>query len=282
MKLLLWGRALLAVGVASILGAALAADPIPITADQAFDAVTMQVDPETGGPANVLLIDVRDPVEYFFNGAAGAVTKIHLKGYRGKGARVTPEGGKVRLVHDGKFVEYWVKGHYRLTRVAEIDNLDMEPLAYNVPLWRFDVTTNNWETDHSAEEAAFVTNMAALVDALPDAEYCSGCPFKVILYCRTGGRSTLAGRLIADVLFNANDVYEIDDPAGQNGRGGFSGPAWSATSADYNGYNGYGGFPGRQTPPDGRSDVHASVSWLDSGLPVVTTVKSLEEESLPR
>jgi len=270
-------RAALAIFAATAFGTVLAADPIPITADQAFDAVTMHIDPETGDPANVVLIDVRDPVEYFFNGAAAEVTKIYLKGNRGKGRAVAPDWGKVRLLHDGKFIEYWVDGRYQRTQVAQISDLGMEALAYNIPLWWYDVADGWGDLDERQDEQeAFVEAMADFAANFPEeGSPDPDAPHKVILYCRTGGRSSIAGGLIAGSLFDAADVYEIDDPAHQNGRGGFSGPAWSTSSTAYNGYNGYAGFPGRETPPDPREDVHASVSWLDSGLPVITTVKPL-------
>lgn len=266
-----FSAAAIAVCIVTSLGAALAAEPIPITADQAFDAAAMHSDPKNGTPANVLLIDVRDPAEYFFNGTAGAVEAIHFRGHKGTDVTVEPDWGKVRLVYGGRFIKYAVKERPRFARVANIANLEIEPLAYGVPLWRFDAS-DKWGTpeERAIEEGEFVAAITDLLAKLPEEDK----PDKVILYCRTGGRSSIAGRLlIQEGLFYWGEVYEIDDPADQNGRGGFSGPAWSGNSTAYNGYNGYGGFPGRQTPPDRNSDVHASVSWLDSGLPVATAVK---------
>jgi hypothetical protein len=62
-------------------------------------------------------------------------------------------------------------------------------------------------------------------------------------------------------------VYEIDDPAGTPGRGGFQG-------SDYrNVYNGYLGFPSRPTK---LQDV-PSVSWKDSGLPMKTLLNPVSQ-----
>ena len=230
--------------------------PKPITADDAFDAVQMQVFPQTNIRASVVLVDVRDPLEYFSSGAAAEVTKIHF--VNEKKAAVEPELGKVRLIHEGKFLEYRVNDRYERTQVAKVGSLDTKALAYNVPFWRRN--TSGWDkTSEGAFYEAIAEDFAPYYDVL-------------ILYCRTGGRSSLAGEgVIERGLFPADSVYEIDDPVPgpdgktKNGYGGFSGPTFG------NAYNGYAGFPGRLTPPDPTSADHASVSWLDSGLPIVTT-----------
>jgi hypothetical protein len=76
----------------------------------------------------------------------------------------------------------------------------------------------------------------------------------LILMCRSGKRSNT--RDFDTSLFDA--VYEIDDPNGKNGRGGFQGTSYGDV------YNGYRGYPGRNTwMQDARS-----ASWSDAGLPV--------------
>jgi hypothetical protein len=76
----------------------------------------------------------------------------------------------------------------------------------------------------------------------------------LILMCRSGKRSDT--RAFTTSLFDA--VYEIDDPNGSTGHGGFQGSSYH----DF--YNGYRGYPGRNTRPQDPS----SVSWSDAGLPV--------------
>lgn len=228
----------------AVLSAAVAADPpnlIPITAEQAFDAVTLGADPADGGPADVTLIDIRDPVEIFFSGAPGRVDTISLP----DGREITPDDGKVRLLHEGKFVEYRVAGRYQRLQVAKIASLGISQLAVNIP-YSFRTPTGWVPNDQ------FAGAVQALID--------EAAPYQVvILFCRTGGRSSTAASALDATWFDA--VYEIDDPAGGANFGGFTGSNYDKA------YNGHVGFPGRQT----ESEEHPSVSWMDSGLPIVTT-----------
>lgn len=232
--------------------------PIPITADAAFDAVTMQLDPKTGLGTTVVLVDVRDPLEYFSSGAAAEVTEIHFLDGTDP---VVPDGGKVRLLHEGKFVDYRLGGVHQRTQVAKIDSLKTAPLAFNIPFWRR--TDTGW--DKSTEDIFYDA-----VDGL-NADY-----DVLILYCRTGGRSSPAGQLI----INGRDdpdaplpplsfwkVYEIDRPDGESGYGGFSGPSYNDR------YNGYAGFPRRLTD----TEEFPAVSWTDTGLPVKRAVKQIPQ-----
>ena len=237
-----WAAVLLA--PIAVLSAPVAADPpnlIPITAEQAFDAVTRGVDPAEGWAADVTLIDVRDPVEIFFSGAPGRVDTISLS----DGREITPDDGKVRLLHEGKFVEYRLAGRYQRLQVAKIGSLSISQLAVNIPyLFR---TGTVWVSNEQFADA---------VQALIDEE----APYQVvILFCRSGGRSSSAVSALDATWFDA--VYEIDDPAGGANFGGFTGSNYQKA------YNGHVGFPGRQT----EIEEHPSVSWMDSGLPIVTT-----------
>jgi rhodanese-related sulfurtransferase len=231
---------LLSVYIAAAWNAAVADPPIPITADDAFDAVQMQIDPVTEAAANVILVDVRDPLEIFSSGAAGAVSEIVLA----DGTVIKPDLGKVWLVRDDNMeqvLDYDVEGDPQTTAVANVQEVLVDPIAINVPFWRR--TESDWKKT--------AKNFYPVISKLAR-------EFNVIiLYCRTGGRSSLAGDGIEPGLFDA--VYEIDDPSGQNGRGGFTGPS------DANKYNGYAGFPTRLTTP---------VSWVDHGLPVIRASKA--------
>jgi rhodanese-related sulfurtransferase len=224
-------------------GTAVAEPPIPITAEDAFEAVQMQIDPTTQFDANVVLVDVRDPLEIFSSGAAGAVREIMLT----SDELIEPDLGRVSLIYDDENMEYALE--YDLlevlqrTPVSDVENVVIEPIAINVTFWRR--TESGWKTN-AKNFYPVIRRLARDFNVL-------------ILYCRTGGRSSLAGDGVDPELFDA--VYEIDDPTGQNnGLGGFTGSNYA------NAYNGYAGFPMRLTTP---------ISWVDSGLPVIREAKAL-------
>ncbi|MCU0833037.1 MAG: hypothetical protein MUC77_01195 [Chromatiaceae bacterium] len=98
---------LLAVVTALALTPAFALEPIPVSADEAFDAAATQTDPLTGQPAKVALVDVRSRAEYYWVGTAAKVSEIVVQG---KAAAIKPDDGRVRLIHEGKFLEYTVAG----------------------------------------------------------------------------------------------------------------------------------------------------------------------------
>jgi rhodanese-related sulfurtransferase len=259
---------------------AFASDPMPITADEAFDGVQRQVFPGTDASATVVLVDVRDPQEVLSSGAAAKVTEIAF--LNGK-ATVEPEWGKVRLVHEGKFIEYDTHGRYKrakhgrynLAKVDTIKALETEAIAYNIKLW--DQTDSGFDLQPTALQVAATAFAEDLVDLIDETD-----PDVIIVYCRTGGRSSFAGQLILNgsYTYDGNtytsslfpgayegEVYEIDDPYGTSGRGGFSGSDYS------NVFNGYAGFPGRLTD----TQEVPSASWKDSGLPVKRAAKPLPE-----
>jgi len=226
--------------------------PIPITADEAFDAAVEQTDPLTGENALVSLVDLRDPVEIFFSGAPGAVDQIELL----DGKIIIPDRGNVHLLHEGKFVEFCLEGHRRRIQVAKLLDLRIRQLAVNVPfLYR---TASGWAPNDE---------FATTINGLHNVDY-TGRQV-LILFCRTGGRSSSAGKTggIDRTLFDA--VYEIDDdpewqteePGG--GVGGFTGSNYKIDTDHMGAYNGHAGFPGRHV----EIEEHPSVSWMDAGLP---------------
>jgi rhodanese-related sulfurtransferase len=235
-------------GVA-LIGAALADPPIPITADEAFDAVIQQVVPGTTYSARVALIDIRDPIEYSFSGAAATVLKIHLNNSKGRTIEIVPDD-KVRLIQGGKAIKYRVNGRYQRMLVSKIKAMDLEPLALNIPFWRRTADGKSWNQD----TAPFYDAIEALADAYD----------VLILYCRTGGRSSAAGAGVDDLGLGVT-VYEIDIADPNGGHGGFSGSPYK------NAYNGYVGFPGRPT----GNQQYESASWLDAGLPVTTQFRAV-------
>jgi rhodanese-related sulfurtransferase len=235
-------------------GTALAQAPIEITADEAYDAVRDQVVPGTDMWASVVLVDIRDPLEHFSSGAAAAVTEIAFSGEDDCPSETYyadedeyPYLRKVRLLPGGNLIEYEVEVEVDVIVGGEapvgcISNLELEPIAVNVPFWRL-------------TESGFKRNAKNFYPAI---EKLARDYDVVILFCRTGGRSSRAGIGVIDRgIFPEGRVYEIDDPLDNTpNRGGFSGPTYGDV------YNGYAGFPGRLPEP---------VSWLDSGLPILTT-----------
>jgi rhodanese-related sulfurtransferase len=156
--------------------------------------------------------------------------------------------------------------------VDKVEGLIVEPIAYNIKIW--DQTESGFDRDFQATADEFGDKLSALID--------DQTPNVIILYCRTGGRSGFAGQLIlngeytyggetytSDTFPNgySGEVYEIDDPSGANGRGGFSGSDYSFV------FNGYAGFPGRLT----NSQEVPSASWKDAGLPVIRKSKQMPE-----
>jgi rhodanese-related sulfurtransferase len=229
-----------------------AIEPIPVTANEAFDAVQTQTDPlDTNKDAKVVLVDVRSRAEYFWVGAAMEVKEITLKSSDAVNVEpIVPDLGKVHLSHNGIFLDYNVDGQSQRVLVADVEKLEMSPIATNVPFRLWD-----------EEMASLVPNPG--FEAGINELITSGAEI-LILFCRSGGRSSACPEEFPDV-FAGVTVYEIDDPAGVNGRGGFEGPTYGEA------YNGYIGFPGRLT----EVQETPSVSWKDSGLPIQTLTSPL-------
>ncbi len=222
--------------------------PVPIGANDAFDAVANQIDPSTGLPATVALVDIRSRAEYYWVGVASQVDEIILK----TGPRITPDLGKVRLTPRGDFLLFSVDGTGRRLPVERVERLRHAPMAVNIPceLWDED-------TAMLVENPEFGNEMASLAQ--------QGVQV-VILYCRSGGRTSDCPSLFDTNQFSS--VYEIDDPSGNGRFGGLEGNAYNHV------YNGYRGFPQRQT---GIQSV-PSVAWKDAGLPIRTGLSPLSEE----
>ncbi len=151
--------------------------------------------------------------------------------------------GLVTLSHRGRMIRFQVNGRNRSLPVKRIAEMHLLPLAINVPykLWDEATASLYFNPDFNDE----VVDMQNSYDTL-------------IFFCRSGGRSE-------DCLGDLPDVfqayYEIDQPDGKSGRGGFEGTSYG------NVYNGYRGFPERST----ELQDHVSVSWKDTGLPIMTS-----------
>lgn len=211
---------------------------IPITANQAFDAVVKQVDPTTGAAARVALIDLRTTAEYFWVGACAKVESI----IKASGEELIPKNGKVKMKR-GNFLFFRVETPSGpepvILHVSMVETVNTTDISIHIP-------THIWDEANSSiyanpDFAATIESLHADFDVL-------------ILTCRSGKRSNT--RDFDTSLFDV--VYEIDDPNGKDGRGGVQGTSYGDV------YNGYRGYPGRRT----KKQDAASVSWSDTGLPV--------------
>jgi rhodanese-related sulfurtransferase len=210
----------------------------PITADQAFDSVVNQVDPATGEDKRVALIDVRTTAEYFWVGACGKVESITTT----SGEKFIPYNGKVVLIK-GKALSFKVETNAGLKSLSlpikKVDSVVTEDISIHIPTYIWDEA--GCSKYANSDFAATIESLSSDYDVL-------------ILMCRSGKRSNT--RAFDTSLFDA--VYEIDDPGGKNGRGGFQGTSYGDV------YNGYRGYPGRST----KIQDTPSASWSDAGLPV--------------
>ncbi|MFO7692181.1 MAG: hypothetical protein R6V57_03745 [Vicinamibacterales bacterium] len=213
--------------------------PVPIGAEQAFDATVAQKDPLTGESRTVILVDIRTRAEFSWVGAAAKVTDIAFL----DGEKVVPDHGKVILEHDGMFIVYNVKGRNKRALVQKVAKMTTASIAVNIPykLW-------NEATAKMVPNDDFASEIAKL----------QGENVVLILFCRSGDRSGefQCGTVIDPDGFAA--VYEIDQPDKTTGNGGFEGNTYNSV------FNGYRGFPGRDT----WTQLHPSVSWKDAGLPI--------------
>jgi rhodanese-related sulfurtransferase len=223
---------------------------MPITAEQAFDAVQMHKDPATGqikANTRFVLVDIRTLAEVYWVGTAAQATNIVLT----TGKEVHPDFGKVKLEHDGMFIVYDVKGRNQRTLVQNVASMTTAQIGVNIPYkW--------WDEKASSKTLAMVLNpdFDAQV-ALQAGTTNPGDPKPVlILFCRSGDRSDVV--LSADTASLFDAIYEIDQAPDVSGYGGFEGSIYGGA------YNGYRGFPGR----DAWNQLHPTVSWKDAGLPI--------------
>ena len=217
---------------------AFANDAVPITAEQAFDAYANQEDPITGYIANVAIVDIRTTAEYYWVGTCAQVDKIITK----KGDEIIPDNGKVKLKANSKILEFTVDGQPSAVNVKHVEKIETSSIANHIPYMTWDD-----ENCEKADNENFADEIEALASQGIDT---------VIIMCRSGKRTTNCVDCFNFDIFSA--VYEIDQPDGKDGRGGFQGTSYNDA------YNGSRGFPGRKT----FSQEHESVSWSDAGLPI--------------
>lgn len=224
--------------------------PVPISADQAFDAVADQVDPLTGDHATVRIVDLRAAAEYYWVGTCAQVNRIVTK----YGADIVPDKGKAKLTLGGRLYQYKVKGFPKFFPVKHVALVETALLRADID-GVVNIPYKTWVDDYCDGDLCDKPMDDNFKDRIEGLAYDDGVEV-VILMCRSGGRSTDCVADFDTSLFTA--VYEIDRPD-KDGRGGFEGTSYG------NFFNGYRGFPGRAT----ALQEHKSVSWCDSGLPIV-------------
>ena len=284
--------------------------PIPITADEAFDAVaTGCIGGVCSGVGKVVLVDVRTVSELDFQGGPAKVDSIELK----NGTVIVPDLGKAKLTKDGKFLNYTVNGKKKNLKVDKVKEVLTSLIGKLAACSVYDPVEGSFRPDQAGFSAA-MAEIADEMDALADG------PNVAITMCNSGGRSTQCplNFIDLDVQARFEAWYEIDragdmyitpqafglpafveagaPPPGIHfaALGGYSG-------SDYGGdYNGIIGFPDRQTqkqpisgwvvPNDtgGLLDFRfaapsgPTVSWKDSGLPIfIPQVTCILDEDNP-
>ena len=218
-------------------GSAAANNLISITAKEAFDAYANQEDPATGYPARVAIVDIRSTGEHYWVGTCGQVDSIVTK----RGYKVIPDKGKVNLIRGGKLLKFKISGYPIVLPVRRVENIETSPIAINIPYMTWD--DENCKKLSNENFGFEIEDLASKYEV-------------VILMCRSGKRTSECIEDFDISFFDA--VYEIDQPDGTNGRGGFQGTSYHDT------YNGFRGFPGRKT----AFQEAESVSWSDAGLPI--------------
>lgn len=273
--------------------------PIPITAEQAFDAVATGCLPDTPdrpgacyGVGKVVLVDVRTQSELDFQGGPAKVDSIEMK----DGTVIVPAMGKAKLSADSKFLEYNQNGKPRRLSVNGINEVVTSLIGKLAPCSTYDPVDSTFKPDKEGFSRAMM-KIANEMDAAGRG------PNVAITMCNSGGRSTqcplnFLWKGVQDRFFawyeidRAGDEYITPEAFGlpafvEAGApppgihmavlGGYSG-------SDYGGdYNGIVGFPGRFTnrkPVSGwtvgdpgvdfrfAAPSGPSVSWKDSGLPI--------------
>lgn len=193
---------------------------------------------------------MRSRAEYFWVGAAIQVNNIITK----RGVTIIPDYGKVILSRDGRFLHFALKDRSKKLHVKKVESMSLSPIAINIPLkvWNEETAGLSLNPDFTNELLELKGGRFGDFDTL-------------IFFCRSGGRSQDCLVNLPDEVNLFEAYYEIDQPDGKSGRGGFEGTSYS------NVYNGYRGFPERLT----EFQDHPSVSWKDAGLPIQTSLSPI-------
>ena len=261
--------------------------PIPLTADQTFDAVATGCLPDTPGVpgrcygvGKVVLVDVRTQSELDFQGGPAKVDEIVLKDskchhhhHHGKGhdqdgqctcpgSPIVPDLGKAILTQDGKYLEYKVKGKKQQLKVDTVKEVVTSLIGKLAECSAYDPLTSEFRP----QADVFTADMARIADEM---DAVGSGPNVAITMCNSGGRSTQCplAFLELDVQDRFALWYEIDKAGDQyitpaafgepplvGNVPGLPPPGihmatlGGYSGSDYGGdYNGIIGFPGRLT-----------------------------------
>jgi hypothetical protein len=165
-----------------------------------------------------------------------------------KGEEIFPVNGKVILRANSRILEFEeVDGEPSALNVKHVYKIETSPIATHIPYKTWDDENCSYYEDVNDD---FANEIEALAnDEGEDIDI-------VIIMCRSGKRTN--GCMVCFNFDFFDAVYEIDQPDGEDGRGGFQGTSYGDA------YNGFRGFPGRKT----SFQEHESVSWSDTGLPI--------------
>ena len=179
------------------IGSAWADDAVPISAEEAFDAVVNQVDPNTGVSADVILVDIRTTAEFYWVGTCAKVDATTTT----SGEGIIPDNGKVTLEAGAEVLKFEVEGGSPgALHVKHVDNIETSRIAINIPY-----KTWNDKKCEKVDNKKFGSEIEALAEDYD----------VIILMCRSGKRTSEAvevdedGNLLSP--FNAFvKVYEVD------------------------------------------------------------------------
>lgn len=132
-----------------------------------------------------MIVDVRTPAEFQFQGAAGKVDSIQLEG---TATPLTPDLGKVRFSGGGKFLEYAVAGKQEKIEIDKVVELITSPIAVNVPC-------ATWNQETKEMDPAVKIFSESIEQLARDGVKVA------ITMCNSGGRSTACvAKFISDEL----------------------------------------------------------------------------------
>jgi hypothetical protein len=160
------------------IGIAYADDPVPITAEQAFDAYANQEDPATYVSKNVAIVDIRTTAEYYWVGSCAQVDKIITM--NDDDDDIIPDNGKVILRANSRILEFEVDGEPRALNVKHVDEIETSPIARRIPY-------ETWDNENCKK--VLNENFAKDIEALANDDICIDI---VIMMCRSGKRTSKA------------------------------------------------------------------------------------------
>ena len=212
--------------------------PIPLTAEEAFDAVaTGCIDGVCYGVGKVVLVDVRTQSELDFQGGPAKVDQIVLKagcegrhghykerhGYDddddrrdwhggscdGEEKIIVPDLGKAKVTKNGRYLEFAVNGKKRRIKVDKIKEVETSLIAKLAECSVYIPGEGADEGEFVPDQKGFSADMAAIADEMDAVGH---GPNVAITMCNSGGRSTQCPLRFLDLHVQQRFAkwYEID------------------------------------------------------------------------